>query len=142
MFIWFVLRDHPTTVWQSGLITRSGKAKPALARFRAAAKRVDIRNAIVSVRGGRAPMVTVPLREYGTGTAAGESVGVNFRVFEKGKLVANGQASAPFGSDATVRVPLRGFVPVRKRTYTVQLEANVFSGGGVKLARTYTLVAT
>jgi hypothetical protein len=142
MFIWFVLRDHPTTVWQSGLITRSGKPKPALARFRAAAKRVDIRNAIVSVRGGRAPMVTVPLREYGTGTAAGESVGVNFRVFEKGRLVANGQASAPFGSDATVRFPLRGFVPVRKRTYTVQLEANVFSGGGVKLARTYTLIAT
>jgi hypothetical protein len=142
MFIWFVLRDHPTTVWQSGLITRSGRAKPALARFRAAAKRVDIRNAIVSVRGGRAPLVTVPLREYGAGTPAGEVVGVNFRVFEKGRLVINGQASAPFGSDATVRIPLRGFVPVRKRTYTVQLEANVFSGGGVRLARTLTLRAT
>jgi hypothetical protein len=142
MFIWFVLRDHPTTVWQSGLITKSGKAKPALARFRAAAKGVDIRNAIMSVRGGRAPMVTVPLREYGAGTAAGESVGVNFRVFQKGKLVTTGQSSAPFGTDATVRIPLRGFVPVRKRTYTVQLEANVFSGGGVKLARTYTLLAT
>ena len=103
---------------------------------------VDIRNAIMSVPGGRAPMVTVPLREYGSGTAAGESVGVNFQVFEKGKLVATGQSSAPFGSDATVRIPLTGFSPVRKRTYTVRLEANVFSGGGVKLQRTYTLVAT
>ena len=142
MFIWFVLRDHPTTVWQSGLITKSGTPKPALARFRAAAKGVDIRNAIVSVRRGSAPMLTVPLREYGAGTAAGEAVGVNYRIFDRGKLVANGQASAPFGSDTTVRFRLNGFRPVLKRTYTVEVEANVFSGGGVKLERTLTLLAT
>jgi hypothetical protein len=31
---------------------------------------------------------------------------------------------------------------VKGRTYTVQVEANVFSGGGVVLKRTLTLVAT
>jgi len=143
MFVWFVFRDHPTSQWQSGLITRSGQAKPALSRFRAAARLVDIRNAIVSVRGGNgAPLVTVPLREYAAGTATGEAVGVNFRVFEKGRLVVTGQTNAPFGSDATIRIPLTGFAPLRKRTYTIQLEANVFSGGGVKLVRTFTLLTT
>lgn len=143
MFVWFVLRDHPTSLWQSGLITRSGQPKPALARFRAAAKLVDIRNSIVNLRGGNGtPSVTLSLREYGAGTATGEPVGVNFRVFEKGTLVAVGQASAPFGFDATVRVPLTGFAPARKRTYTIQLEANVFSGGGVKLERTFTMLTT
>ena len=42
MFIWFVFRDHATSVWQSGLRTRSGAAKPSLARFTAAAASVDV----------------------------------------------------------------------------------------------------
>ena len=41
MFVWFIFRDDETSVWQSGLLTKSGAAKPALARFRAAAKSVD-----------------------------------------------------------------------------------------------------
>ena len=143
MFVWFVFRDHPATVWQSGLMTRGGAAKPALARFRAAAGRVDARNALVSVRGGTmAPQVTIPLREYGAGTASGEAVGVNFRVYHRGTLVAQGQPSAPFGFDTSVRVPLVGFRPVKGRSYVVEVEANVFSGGGVVLRRTLTLTAT
>ena len=64
MFIWFIFRDDETSVWQSGLLTKSGAAKPALARFRAAAKSVDARNPLVKVRGGiAAPAVAVPLRE-------------------------------------------------------------------------------
>jgi hypothetical protein len=143
MFVWFIFRDHKGSLWQSGLKTRAGNAKPALARFTRAAGSVDARNAMVSMRGGRAnPLVTIPLREYGAGTATGESVGVNFRVYQKGVLVAVGQASAPFGFDASVRVPLVGFTPKRKQTYTVEAEANVFSGGGVVLRRTLTLQTT
>jgi len=143
MFVWFVFRDNSTSLWQSGVLTRAGASKPALARFRAIARGVDARNAIVNVRGGFfAPFVAVPLREYGAGTPAGEPVGFNFRVYERGVFVHNGQASAPFGSDATVRIPLTGFLPVKGRRYVVELEANVFSGGGLVLRRTYTLVGT
>jgi hypothetical protein len=143
MFVWFIFRDHPGSVWQSGLKTRAGAAKPALRRFTAASAGVDARNAELTVRGGRAaPQVTIPLREYGAGTARGESVGVNFRVYDRGKLVAQGQPSAPFGFDACVRVPLAGFTPQKKKTYVVEVEANVFSGGGVILRRTLTLKAT
>jgi len=141
MFVWFVFRDHPTTVWQSGLLARGGAAKPALARFRAAAASVNARNAIVRVKGGtRNPLVTIPLREYGAGTPAGEAVGFNYRVVEKGRMIAQGQPSAPFGIDAASRIRLVGFRPLKGRTYIVTVEANVFSGGGLVLQRTLTVV--
>src|SRR5688500_11567720 len=143
MFIWFVFRDHTTSTWQSGLRTRSGAAKPSLARFRTAARSADARNAIVTARGGIAsPTVTVALRAYATGTKPGERVGFNVKVREKGKLVADAQPTAPFGRDATAPVRLLGFRPVKGRTYTVEIVANVFSGGGVMLKRTLTLIAT
>ncbi len=143
MFIWFVFRDHVTSEWQSGLRTTTGAAKPSLSRFAAAAGSVDARNAFFTVKGGVAsPTVRVALRAYAAGTKPGESVGFNLRVFEKGKLVTNAQSTAPFGRDATAPVRVTGFRPVKGRTYTVEVEANVFSGGGVVLRRTLTLTAT
>jgi hypothetical protein len=143
MFIWFVFRDHPTSLWQSGLRTTSGAAKPSLSRFSAAARLVDARNAIVRVRGGAvSPTVRVALRAYAAGTKPGESVGFNVRIFQGRTPVTSLQSSAPFGRDATAPVRLTGFRPVKGRTYTVQVDPNVFSGGGVVLRRTLTLVAT
>ena len=84
----------------------------------------------------------MPLRAYAAGTKPGEKVGFNVRVMDKRKLVMNAQPTAPFGRDATARFSLAGFKPVKGKTYTVQVDANVFSGGGVVLHRTLTLVAT
>jgi len=143
MFIWFVFRDHATSEWQSGLQTKTGAAKPSLAKFTAAARLLDARNAVVTAKGGVAnPTVTVALRAYAAGTKPGELVGFNVKVREGAKLVAGGQPTASFGRDATAQVLLAGFLPVKGKTYTVEIEANVFSGGGVKLTRTLTLVAT
>ena len=50
---------------------------------------------------------------------------------EKGKLVKSAQPSAPFKQDTTARFALTGFKPVKGKTYTVQVDANVFSGGGL-----------
>lgn len=143
MFIWFVFRDQATSEWQSGLLTRTGVAKPSLARFRSAALPLNARNAIVTVKGGVvSPIVNVALRAYATGTKPGESVGFNVKIREKGRLVGGAQPTAPFRRDATAAVSLTGFRPVKGKTYTVEIEANVFSGGGVKLTRTLTLIAT
>src|SRR5688500_17006989 len=142
MFIWFIFRDHMTSTWQSGLRTRTGAAKPSLARFRAAAASANARNALVNVRGGIAnPTVTVPLRVYATGTSRGESIGLNVTIRERGRIITSLQPSVPFGIDAAVTFRLTGFRPVKGRTYTVEVLANVFSGGGVQLRRTLTLVA-
>lgn len=141
MFIWFVFRDHATSEWQSGLRTRTGAAKPSLSRFSSLARLVDARNAIFSLRGGVAsPTVPVALRQYAAGSRPGERVGFNVKVFEKSKLIADAQPSAPLGIDATANVRLLGFRPVKGRTYTVQVTANIFSGGGVQLRRTLTVV--
>ena len=143
MFVWFVFRDHVTSEWQSGLVSRTGAAKPALARFSSAAASVDARQTTIKVPGGTvSPAVTVYLREYGAGTKAGETVGFNVKVLEKGKLVASLQPTAPFRIDASALVTLTGFRPVKGHTYTVDVDANVYSGGGVTLSRRLTLIAT
>ena len=84
----------------------------------------------------------MPLRAYASGTKPGEMVGFNVRVRDKGRLVFSAQPAAPFGRDTTSKVRLAGFRPAKGKTYTVEVEANVFSGGGVVLKRTLTLVAT
>ena len=43
MFIWFVFRDHATSLWQSGLRTTSGAAKPSLSRFSRSGERASTR---------------------------------------------------------------------------------------------------
>ncbi|MBA3787414.1 MAG: cellulase family glycosylhydrolase [Actinobacteria bacterium] len=141
MFIWFVFRDHATSEWQSGLRTRTGAPKPSLARFTSFARTVDARNAMFSLRGGVAnPTVPVALRQYAAGSKPGERVGFNVKVYEKGKLVADAQPASPLGSDATAKVRLLGFRPVKGHTYSVRVTANIFSGGGVQLVRTLTVI--
>ncbi len=141
MFIWFIFRDDATSVWQSGLLTKSGAAKPALARFRAAAKSVDARNPLVKVRGGvAAPAVAVPLRELAANLRSGDTVGINFRVFLRGRQVATGQPATRLGPDAVARFRLSGFKPAKKSTYVVRLDANTANGGAA--SRELTVVAT
>jgi len=38
LFVWFTFRDDPTNRWESGLLDRDGRSKPAYARFAAAAR--------------------------------------------------------------------------------------------------------
>ena len=130
MFVWFIFRDDETSVWQSGLLTKGGAAKPALARFRSAAKSVDARNPLLKVRGGIAnPAVGVPLRELAANIRFGDTVGINYRVFLRGRQVAAGQPATRLGPDAVARFRLAGFRPAKKTTYVVRLDANTANGG-------------
>ena len=141
MFVWFIFRDDQTSAWQSGLLTKSGAAKPALARFRSAAKSVDARNPLVKVRSGIAsPAVAVPLRELAANLRFGDTVGINYRVFLRGKQVAAGQPATTLGPDAIARFRLAGFKPAKKSTYVVRLDANTANGGAA--SRELTIVAS
>ncbi|MEO5575940.1 MAG: cellulase family glycosylhydrolase [Gaiellaceae bacterium] len=141
MFVWFIFRDDETSVWQSGLLTKSGAAKPALASFRNAAKSVDARNPLLRVSGGIvAPAVAVPLRELAANLRSGDTIGINFRVYLRGKMVATGQPATTLGPDAIARFRLVGFRPAKKTTYVVRLEANTANGG--LASRELTIVAS
>jgi hypothetical protein len=142
MFIWFVLRDNPTSLWQSGLYTRPGTPKPALARFRAAAAPLDARNAVVKVKAGTTPTVTLHLRQFAVGVKPGELVGTSFTATLGGIRVAAGQPATALGFDGTARVQLVGFTPAKGKRYTVALDANAFAAGGLVLSRTLTIVGT
>ena len=143
MFIWFVFRDHATSEWQSGLQTKTRRREAVSRAIHRCARQVDARNAIVTAKGGVAnPTVSVALRAYGPARSRASSSASTSRSVTRAKLVAGGQPTAPFGRDATARVLLSGFRPVKGKKYTVEIEANVFSGGGVKLMRTLTLTAT
>lgn len=82
------------------------------------------------------------MREHGAGTTIGEPVGFNVKVLEKGKLAMGLQPSAPFRFDTTAQLTLTGFRPVKGHTYEVEIDANVYSGGGVVLSRRLTLIGT
>ena len=141
MFVWFIFQDDETSVWQSGLLTKSGAAKPALARFRSAAKAVDARNPLVKVRGGIAsPSVAVPLRELAANLRSGDTVGISYRIFLRGRQVAAGQPATTLGLDAIARFRLAGFKPAKKTTYIVRLDANTANGGAA--SRELTIVAS
>src|SRR4051794_16249140 len=52
MFIWFIVRDDPTSAWQSGLVQRDGSKKPSFSTFHTAAAQYDGRNPQIFVKGG------------------------------------------------------------------------------------------
>jgi hypothetical protein len=71
----------------------------------------------------------VPFRELATNARPGDSIGINFRVFLRGKLVTVGQAAARLPAEAVARFRLNGFRPARRSTYVVRIEANTVNGG-------------
>ena len=139
MFVWFIFRDDETSVWQSGLQTRSGAAKPALARFRAAARSVDARNPLLRAKAGVSPTATIPVRELAANARTGDTVGITYRVFLRGKLIASASPATRLAQDATVRLKLNGFRPAKRSTYVVRIEANTVNGG--RANRELTVVA-
>ena len=132
MFVWFIFRDDETSAWQSGVQTRTGAPKPALARFRAAAKALDARNPLLRVRAGVvSPAVTVPVREFAALVRPGAPVGVTFRVYLKGRFVFVRQTATRLGTNATAAFRLTGFRPAARSTYVVRVELNTATAGRI-----------
>jgi Cellulase (glycosyl hydrolase family 5) len=135
MFIWFILRDDPTSTWQSGLENRDGTRKPAYSTFAAAAKPVDARNPIVKAKVGVAPLVRIPVLELAAHNGAGSNVGANVKVFGpnsayygtnqmQGVIGTDGWASFQFASNGT------------KRTYFLYFDINDKNGNVLKRSAT------
>jgi hypothetical protein len=115
MLVWFILRDDPTSTWQSGLVNRNDTRKPAFASFARNAKLLDARSPIVRVKLNRAPVVRVSVLELAARNAQGTPIGANIRVFGPGSqffgniqmqstIARDGWASFTFAPNGTKRV--------------------------------------
>jgi hypothetical protein len=137
MFIWFILRDDPTSTWQSGLINRDGSKKPAYATFSTSAKAVDARNPIVTAKLNVAPIVRIPVLELAARNGAGASVGANVRVYgPNSAFFGNIQMQGVIGTDgwASFQFPPNG----TKRVYYLYFE--VGDKNGNEVTRSATLI--
>ena len=108
MFIWFVFRDSAGSPWQSGVYRTSGAAKPAAARWAAAAKTIDQLNGKLTVKGGTAnPLVNVNYRDMCANNVPGTTIGVTWRA-----VLGNSNIPAALGqTSTTARVRLHDHGP-------------------------------
>ena len=130
MFIWFVYQDDPGQPWDSGLYTQTGANKgSAPSRFSAAARPLDARNAVLSLRRGTAsPAVTLYTRRFCVVDRAGETIGVTWRARIAGRLVDVGQGAVPLQANCTINLRLAGFRVANKASYVVTFELNDING--------------
>lgn len=124
MFIWFVFRDDPTDLWQSGLVTRSNVAKPALSVFTATAAPLDVRNPLMQVKpGARTVPIRVPALEFVNRVPIGSPVKINYE-FRLGRyaLEADQRISTKLGNDGylSFKVPI---ITQPGRTYEIKFAA-------------------
>jgi hypothetical protein len=110
MFIWFIVRDDPTSTWQSGLLNRNGSKKPAYRVYSALAAKYDARSPWFKVK----PGVTNPLVRYGalelwSRSGPGAKVGMTVVVYDGRRLLRTAQPVSSIGRDGWVkfRAPLR-----------------------------------
>ena len=140
MFIWFVYQDNEGQQWESGLYTEAETPKGrSAAAFRAVAKPLDARNGTLSLRRGtRIARVKLHARRYCANDAEGTQIGMTWRIFRAGKLVAVGQESSRLLRDCDVRATLRFKSPVVKgQTYTATFALN--DANGIFLDRRLTI---
>jgi hypothetical protein len=109
MFIWFIFRDQPVSLWHSGLMTEDAIKKPGYAAFVSAAKPFDVRSPVVTVRPGASnPVVSVPVWELSSRDGAGATVGATISVTYRSADVGVSQPTAKIGVDGYVafKVPI------------------------------------
>jgi len=131
MFIWFVYQDDQGQEWESGLYTQGGARKSVSpSRFAAMARPLDARNGVYTFRRGTTtPLVMLNVRKYCTTDPAGTPIGMTWRVFRAGRLIAVDQQTSSLRRDCTISARLR--VPggiARGTTYVATFELNDING--------------
>ena len=110
MFIWFIVRDDPTSAWQSGLLNRDGSKKPAYSVYAALADKYDGRDPQIKVKAGVTnPMVRYAALELWSRSGPGAKVGMTIAVYDGRRLLRTQQPVSTIGQDGWVsfRAPLR-----------------------------------
>jgi hypothetical protein len=113
MFIWFIVRDDPTSAWQSGLLNRNGSHKPSFATFAALAQKYDARDPEIIVKPGVSnPLVRFAALELWSRSGPGAKVGMTIAVYDGRRLLRTAQPVSSILQDGWVqfRAPIRTVV--------------------------------
>jgi hypothetical protein len=132
MFIWFILRDDPTSLWKSGIVKREGPKKPAFSALAARAKALDGRSPQLVVKAGVTnPVVRFGALELWSRSGRGARVGMTIAVYDGRRVVKTAQPASTIGFDGWVsfRVPVK---TVKGHTYYVTIDANDVNGNTLK----------
>jgi len=143
MFIWFVYQDDQGQPWESGIYTEGGVPKATSpTRFSQAARPLDARGGIYEFKGGTlTPLVQLYTRRYCAFDTTGTSIGMTWRVFRSGKLIAVGQQTSALRTDCTISARLRFRSPIVKgQTYVATFALN--DRNGVVVYRKLTIRGT
>ena len=74
------------------------------------------------------PLVSLYTRRYCVGDTTGTPIGMTWRVFRAGRLIAVGQQTSPLREDCTITARLR-FRVVKGQTYRATFDLNSFDAG-------------
>ncbi len=130
MFVWFILKDHPRTPWQSGLVTAAGVRKPALARFSVLARAMDARNAVVEVKGTN-PLVRVSVLPFAYFSDAGAPIGITYNLWQGPIPISAGQPVVSLDADGWLSLRPE-FTPRPGATYTLTVAAGDEHGNSIE----------
>jgi hypothetical protein len=143
MFIWFVYQDDPGQPWESGLYTQGGVPKATSpSRFTAAAKPLDARDGVYNFKAGTlTPLVSLYTRRYCANDTTGTAIGMTWRIYLAGKLIAVGQQTSALKRDCTITALLRFKKPmVKGKSYLATFALN--DKNGILLSRKLTIRGT
>jgi Glycosyl hydrolases family 39 len=131
MFIWFILRDDPTSAWQSGLVQRDGIKKPGFGAFAKAAFTLDGRSPQIFARAGvTSPTVRFAALELWSRSGPGAKVGLTIAVYDRGRVIKQAQPVSTIGVDGWVffKVPIK---TVKGHDYQITIVANDANGNRI-----------
>ena len=108
MFVWFIFRDQPVSLWHSGLLNEDATRKPSFAAFVSAARPFDVRNPVVAVKPGTSnPIVRLPVWDLLARDGRGATVGATISVFYRGQtVVVQPQTTIGIAGYVSFRLPI------------------------------------
>jgi len=126
MFVWFIFRDSAGSPWQSGFYAQDGNAKAGLDAWTSAV--VAANGVTVNMTAGLPHQtVRVPVPKLAFYSGPGATIGLTYRVYAAGKLIAIGQPAIPLGIDGTIAFPI-DVTPTARTTYALTVDANDING--------------
>jgi hypothetical protein len=132
MLVWFIFRDAPGEPWQSGLLDRRGRAKPALASFAAASVPTARDLRVTADPATFVHAFRIPALELRSHLPAGARLGVRYSLEECGRSVGGGMTASRMGRDGWVPVTA-GFRVLPGATYRLALR--IQDADGAQLLR-------